>query len=140
MREKKEKKKKERNNVLTSLASNSMNMNKTFEEFLERQQNHIARTEENKKFLEYALQAPHQPALCRRSLDLSKDKGPFLKRLEDNMKKKEEKKAFAKVDQALENSKFLYQPQILPTSQQMRRRSWTEMSAGDQLKRMLMQV
>mmetsp|Transcript_5817 Transcript_5817/g.13736 ORF Transcript_5817/g.13736 Transcript_5817/m.13736 type:complete len:434 (-) Transcript_5817:288-1589(-) len=119
--------------------------NKMFADMMVRQNQHVAKSQENTKRLKEATTPSFKPALCNKSLQIMAPKGNFVERLQINeiMRRSADDKATAQsmiseldeVGPQHASEESMFKPTITKKAASMRPRSASEMSRGDLLKR-----
>lgn len=107
-----------------------------FKQFLQRQNHTLARKAKSVQLLKEQTAAPHQPRLCRRSVEMvsAETHGTFLERMAKKAVLREHANQQERARVA-KSADCTFEPKINRHSKQMPRRSYSEMSRGDALKR-----
>ena len=108
--------------------------NESFQQFLERQQDHLIKKGEDIKKITEESKGTHKPEITKKSRVILKKKGSFLQRLEQDLDKRKN------TDKNPNNNEFSFKPRISTVSKNMKRRSWAELSTGDLMRKEALMV
>ncbi|CAM9749577.1 unnamed protein product [Chrysoparadoxa australica] len=110
---------------------------KSFQDFLERQNQGEIRRRKHVEELQNRAQPTFKPNLCRTAESMNTSKGTFLQRLARDAIRKEHETLRQRASRKDPNCTF--RPKLTKKSEQLPARSMVELSRGDQLKRETMQ-